>query len=66
MASDPVKGWIASEVAASVDFFERRGIPQDNVVEVTVTHPTEMESQVRVKLRVGGTRYFTVKVSENY
>lgn len=34
--------------------------------EVTVTHPTKLQSLVRIKTENAGTRYFTVQVKENY
>lgn len=62
---NPMKDWITREVASAADMFQYRGIPDDDVTEVTVTHPTKMESQLRVKTKTQGVRYFTIKVTEN-
>lgn len=63
--NDPIKGYIAAEVKSFVTMFEKRGLI-DPAYEVTVSDISPLESQVRVKMTVGGVRYFTVKVSEHY
>lgn len=66
MAKDQVKTHIAAEVRAALKQFDLRGILGDPAYEVSTSAVSPLETQVRVKIPVGGVRYFTVKVSEHY
>lgn len=63
---DPVKSYIASEVQAAVLMVAARGIPDVSTPErpSTASKISALETQVRVPTAFGS-RYFTVKVSEN-
>lgn len=58
---DELKEQLAEFVAS-----EMKKLVRLSDAEVTVTHPTKLQSQIRVKTRNQGTRYFTVQLKENY
>ncbi len=61
------KADVASEVQSFVLNLARRGIGTVNpeVMEVTTSAVSKLETQVRVKTKSNGTQYFTVKVSSH-
>jgi len=63
-SSDFIKTWIASEVSQMARTMERRGIPHEDVTEITTHEVSQLQTQIRVKTKHNGVRYFIVKVSE--
>lgn len=61
---DEIKSELAKEVAYAVQQHIRGYLTDGS--EVSTSFISRLETQIRVKQRTGGIRYFTVKVSENF
>jgi hypothetical protein len=68
LANDPLKAWIASEVAVNVRLFGTRGIPASVELDtdVTVTRIDDLQTRIKVAAQHGPPRYFIVQVREQF